>query len=144
MRAHMIARRTFLRHVSLGTTVIGGAGVLQACGAQAASARSVLPPSPTSPRPQGSKWDMSWVSRVNRPHRVVFDVTKIAEGQALWQASSWMRGYVEAEGATDDDLNAVLVFRHAAVTMVLDDAMWARLGVSSGQTHGPADSTAAA
>jgi hypothetical protein len=85
---------------------------------------------------------MSWVARLNRPHRVVFDVTKIAEGQALWQASTWMRGYAEAEGATDDDLNAVLVFRHAAVAMVLDDAMWTRLGVSTAQPHTGADSAA--
>jgi hypothetical protein len=137
----VIPRRKFLRTVSLGTTMIGGASVLQACAAQSASARSVLPPSPAS-RPQSTKWDMSWVARVNRPHRVVFDVAKVAEGVALFQASTWMYGYAEAEGATDNDLNAVLVFRHAAVTMVLGDAMWARLGISSGQTHGAADSTA--
>jgi len=69
---------------------------------------------------------------------VVFDVTKISDGDALWQATSWMQGYAEAEGATDADLNAVLVFRHSAVTMVLNDAMWTRLGVASGR----ADSTA--
>ena len=76
---------------------------------------------------------MSRVWRVNRPHRVVFDVTKISDGDALWQTTSWMQGYAEGEGATDADLNAVLVFRHAAVTMVLNDAMWARLAVASGK-----------
>lgn len=135
----MIPRRKFLRTVSLGTTMIGGASMLEACAANAAGAGS--PPTPARSPSQNSKWDMSWVGRVNRPHRVVFDVTKVAEGQALWQASTWMRGYADAEGAKDDDLNLVLVFRHAAVTMVLDDAMWGRLGVAAEKAHGSADTT---
>jgi intracellular sulfur oxidation DsrE/DsrF family protein len=131
-----VPRRSFLRTISVGSS-LGAVGLLDACALHAApveTGAAAVQPS-TSRR---ATWDMSWVARVNRPHRVVFDVTKVSDGDALWQTTSWMQGYTEAEGATDADLNAVLVFRHAAVTMVLNDAMWTRLGVSSGR----ADSTA--
>jgi len=84
---------------------------------------------------------MSWVARLTRPHRVVFDVTKISDGDALWQTTSWMQGYGDAEGATDADLNAVLVFRHGAVAMVLSDAMWARLDPGGARPTQPAATT---
>jgi len=119
--------------MSIGSSILGAGGLLDACAAQSTLARGGT----QSPQPAGVRrttWDMSWVSRVNRPHRVVFDVTKISDGDALWQTTSWMQGYAEAEGATDAELNAVLVFRHGAVVMVLDDAMWTRLGVSGGRT----------
>jgi len=132
-----IPRRSFLRTMSIGSSLVGAGGLLDACAGQSALAHG----STQSPQPAGARrttWDMSWVSRVNRPHRVVFDVTKISDGDALWQTTSWMQGYAEAEGATDADLNAVLVFRHGAVVMVLDDAMWTRLGVSAGRADQPA------
>ena len=133
-----VPRRSFLRTMSVGSS-LGAAGLLDACAMHSAPVQAGAPaPQPSATR--RTTWDMSWVARVNRPHRVVFDVTKTSDGDALWQTTSWMQGYADAEGATDSDLNAVLVFRHAAVTMVLNDAMWTRLGVSTGKP----DSTAAA
>jgi intracellular sulfur oxidation DsrE/DsrF family protein len=134
-----IPRRNFLRTMSIGSSLVGAGVLLDACASPSLTQGVATAPQPASAR--RTNWDMSWVSRVNRPHRVVFDVTKTSDGDALWQATSWMQGYAEAEGATDADLNAVLVFRHAAVTMVLNDEMWARLGVSSGRTDS-ASSTA--
>jgi hypothetical protein len=124
-------RRHFLRSVSTSSSLLGIGALLEGCGFQSASARPAAP-SPTPAR--RGVWDMSWVARVNRPHRVVFDVTKVSDGDSLWQASSWMEGYAQAEGAGDSDLNAVLVFRHAAVTMVLEDQMWARLNTKASTT----------
>jgi hypothetical protein len=131
-----IPRRGFLRAMSLGTTLIGAGGLLEGCATQAPLLHEAVRTSPST-APRRTTWDMSWVARLTRPHRVVFDVTKISDGDALWQTTSWMQGYAEAEGATDADLNAVLVFRHSAVAMVLSDEMWARLdpgGARPGQT----------
>jgi intracellular sulfur oxidation DsrE/DsrF family protein len=110
-------------------STLGAAGLLHAFAAPLAGA------SPTTPR---ETWDTSWVKRLTRPHRVVFDVTKINDGTAFWQSTSWMQGYAETENTTDADVNVVLVLRHEAVRMALNDAMWARLtsdGTSSAKRN---------
>src|SRR5215211_1807983 len=135
-----IPRRSFLRTMSLGTTLIGAGSLLEGCAPQAPLLHEAARTSPLA-APRRTTWDMSWVARLTRPHRVVFDVTKISDGDALWQTTSWMQGYADAEGATDADLNAVLVFRHGAVAMVLSDAMWARLDPGGARPTQPAATT---
>ncbi|HEU4643232.1 MAG TPA: hypothetical protein VFS44_12330 [Gemmatimonadaceae bacterium] len=94
-----------------------------------------LPPSPTPrdgdtffPEPRGG-WDMSWTEKITGRHRQVFDAPEVAEGTALHQARMFLAGYEEVYGAKGADVNAVLVFRHRAVPVVLDDAMWAKYPV---------------
>ena len=70
---------------------------------------------------------MSWVERVKGAHRQVFDAPEIANGTVLHQASTWMRDYATVYGAKDADMSGVLVIRHAAIPMVLDDVLWERL-----------------
>jgi hypothetical protein len=118
-------RRDFVRAFSLGTTAFASGGILEAC----ATAPVATTPSPATRSP--TEWDMSWLERLTAPHRVVFDVTATANGMALWQSAAWMEGFALAHGVKDTDLNAVLVFRHDAVTMVLDDPMWTRLGLTA-------------
>jgi intracellular sulfur oxidation DsrE/DsrF family protein len=76
-------------------------------------------------------WDMSWVDRLTKPHRFVFDPTGSGE-MAVFQLNNWMQGYADAYGKTDADLNPVIVFRHESVGVVLSDAMQGRIGRSHG------------
>jgi intracellular sulfur oxidation DsrE/DsrF family protein len=76
------------------------------------------------------KWDMSWVERVNKPHRFVFDPTGSGE-MAIMQLGNWMQGFADAYGKSDADLNPVIVFRHEAVGVVLNDTMQTRIGRST-------------
>lgn len=71
-------------------------------------------------------WDMSWVTRLRGEHRLAFDAPEISDGLALIQARNWMVGNAEVYGARDDQMTAVLVIRHNAVPMVMNDAMWER------------------
>jgi hypothetical protein len=115
-------RRDFLRTVSIGSTIAAATG-LEAC----ASSVSALTTSPT-PQPAG-QWDLSWVDRIKAPYRVVFNITQ-KNDLGLMQSWMWMDGFRQAYGTEDKDLNAVLVFRHEAVAMMLDDAMWARMAIT--------------
>jgi hypothetical protein len=74
-------------------------------------------------------WDDSWVQRITGGHRQVFDAPDIAEGTVLHQARVFMQGYADVYGTTDADTSAVLVIRHKAIPMVLDDAAWDRYGL---------------
>jgi hypothetical protein len=106
----MTQRRDFLRKASVLAAGTLAAGSLEA---QAAA-----------PAAQGD-WDMSWTERVTGRHKMVFDAHAVAEGVGLHQARSFLAGYSTVYGLTDKDLTAVLVIRHGAVPMVMNDSLWA-------------------
>lgn len=111
-------RRSFLARLA------GGAAAL-AMGPHLGSLSATEPP-PVTPAARPAEWDDSWVRRITAPHRQVFDSPEIEEGVALHQARTWIQGYREVYDTTDADHNAVIVIRHAAVPMVMDDATWDR------------------
>lgn len=106
----MTQRRDFLRQASLLA-----AGTLAAAPIAADAA---------TPRAQDG-WDMSWTARVTGRHRMCFDAHEISDGVCLHQARSFLQGYKDVYGLGDTDVSAVLVIRHAAVPMVMNDALWA-------------------
>ena len=128
--AHATPRRGFLGRLAAAGAALAGAGVAsRALGAQAAAAPASPAPAPAAPPVADSPWDMSWVERVRGTHRQVFDAPELAEGTVLHQARAWMAGFAEVYGAKDADMSAVLVIRHAAIHMVLNDALWERLEI---------------
>lgn len=80
--------------------------------------------------PSQSPWDMSWVDRVRGEHRMLFDSPDIADGLVLVQSRNWLAANAEVYGLRNDQMTAVLVFRHAAVPMVLNDGMWEKYDVA--------------
>jgi hypothetical protein len=109
-------RRGFLGRLLGGAAALAGGGLL---------GRDLVA-QPAAPR-QGTTWDMSWVQRVTGAHRQVFDAPEVADGTVLHQASTWMRDYATVYGTKDGDMSAVLVVRHAAIPIVLNDTLWERL-----------------
>lgn len=113
----MTQRREFLRQASL-----------LAAGTMAASPLVVdaapLTGTAESPAVQGG-YDMSWADRITGKYRMAFDAHEISDGVCLHQARSFLAGYGSVFGLKDSDVSAVLVIRHAAVPMVMNDALWA-------------------
>lgn len=106
----MTQRRDFLRKASVLAAGTLAAGSLDA---QAAA-----------PAAQGT-WDMSWVDRVTGRYKMAFDAHEVSDGVCLHQARSFLAGYNTVYGLTDKDVSAVLIIRHAAVPMVINDSLWA-------------------
>jgi hypothetical protein len=123
VRRGLVGRRAFVRDA---TTTLGAGllGSVQACLPSPVRSRSRAATSPAAM----PAWDMSWVQRLSGRHGMVFDSPEISGGAVLFQVRSWIRGYREAEGVVEH-LQPVLVIRHAAVPMVLNDAMWSRLDI---------------
>ena len=109
-------RRGFLARLAGGVTALMAGGLI----APAAAATDGRTPRASGP------WDDSWVQRVTGKHRQVFDSPQIAEGAALDQARMFMRGYSDVYGTTDAETSAVLVIRHEAIPIVLNDETWDR------------------
>jgi intracellular sulfur oxidation DsrE/DsrF family protein len=70
-------------------------------------------------------WDLSWLDTLaSKKHKAVFDATMITSGLAPGHVDLYLRDYKEIYGTDDKDMGAVLVIRHEAVPMFLNDAFW--------------------
>ena len=105
-------RRAFLERLASGAAALAGSSL-------------ITPPLRADPRrAAGEKWDVSWAERLTRKHRAVFDCPELSQGAALLRALIWIKHYGEVYGAPTADMNAVVVVRHAAIAMIMDDEFW--------------------
>jgi hypothetical protein len=111
-------RRDAIRHLA------GGALALLTVGS-AACAPAATAASPTPSPGARTTFDMSWLQRVNRRRRTVFDTNEVSGGAGLAFVTAYLQGARDAYG--DPDASTVLVHRHASVPIVLGDDMWRRL-----------------
>ena len=116
-------RRGFLGRL----TAAGAAAALSLRGGPLAALAPASPRSdePLPPLPPGD-WDMRWVEQLHGNRRQLFDAPALADGIPLHQVSAWMQGYTDVYGTSDSDVQPVLVIRHFAIPMALDDAAWDR------------------
>ncbi|HEY7877849.1 MAG TPA: hypothetical protein VIC55_06475, partial [Gemmatimonadaceae bacterium] len=119
-------RRGFLAQLAAGIAAIATTGVVArplAGAGRRPDARAALDTASSLPR---GPWDMSWVDRITAQRRQIFDSPNVSDGAALGKAQLYLAGYHEVYGTSDADLNAVIVFRHRAIPMVLADSVWTR------------------
>ncbi|MEP6619056.1 MAG: hypothetical protein ABJE47_07075 [bacterium] len=121
---HEQPRREFLQHLMGAGVAIAGTGLLSGCAMATSSAATAGgPASPSAPE----TWDMSWTQRLAR-HRTAYDSPEVQDGAALGFADAMMTGY-KATGVDESKVTAVIILRHAASVMTLNDAMWDRLAL---------------
>lgn len=109
--------------VLAGTACVAPATAGQG-GATAPTPNTGTPPTPAPATPV--HWDDSWFSRLTAKHKAVFDSPQFEDGLVLSNAAGYIRGMRDAVAAGETDVQAVVVMRHAAIPMVLNDAMWAK------------------
>ncbi len=119
-------RRGFVGRLIAGAAAVAGSSFLS-------RDLGALPLSASAPSaaPVNAEWDMSWVDRITGKYKQVFDSPEIVQGTALTQTRTWMNGYAEVYGAKPADMSGVLVIRHAAIFMILNDVMWDELDLGN-------------
>lgn len=117
-------RRDALRQLAGGALALVAIGTT-AC-APAATAATATSPTP-QPANRASAFDMSWLQRVNKRRRTVFDTNDVTGGIGLAFVAAYLSGAKDAYG--DPDASTVLVHRHTSVPIVMNDEMWRRLGL---------------
>ena len=114
-----IPRRDFVSQAALSALVLG-----------AACTPGTMAPAAT-PRPAAggtaSQWDDSWFGRLTAPHKAVFEQPEIDYGSVTSYASRYLNGMRDAIG--DQNAQVVLVIRHNAIPLALNDAMWEKYGI---------------
>ncbi len=104
-------RRDFLGRLAAGAAV--------AAGGMSAGAAPVRAQDPL--KPVSDKFDMSWTDRVQGRFRGVFDSPKVADGGEIFRAAIWHDQVIETYGVKPEDVTTVLVIRHAAIPLIMDD-----------------------
>lgn len=116
-------RRDFLAQVAAAAAVL--AATACAAGPAAAAAKAAVPRPATPPAPP--HWDDSWTARVSAAkHKAVFDAPAIADGVAFANAYVFMLTYHQMYATSDTDTLPVIVIRHAAIPLAVDDELWDR------------------
>ena len=114
--------------------LLGGASLLGVTGTPSV-ARALTPPPPPSPdsnehpQPVTETWDMSWTTKVSGKYKAVFDSPEMSDGAALFRAVAWCDQYKEVYGAERSDMSPVIVFRHTAIDLVMNDDYWRRFNI---------------
>ncbi len=114
-------RRGFLERLLAGSA-------LTAAGLSVPGAAEASPPTPAAgglDPLKNTRWDLSWIKRIGGRHRAVFDNPNV-DGTGVIRAWIWMNQCKAAFGSRDGDCTAVVVMRHGAVMLAMNDASWER------------------
>lgn len=121
-------RREFLARTAAGAAAFGGLSLSYAFTARELLAADV---------PAASDWDVSWTKRITGAHKAVFDVPEIESGYGVWRASVVPRQYQAVFGTAPRTFSTVLILRHNAIALAMQQAFWDRYGIgkAKGVTH---------
>ena len=84
---------------------------------------------PTSRQPITGAVDPSfetWLNRITGKHKMLFDAPEVNGGMPVIWPRVWLNGNNENYGTKDADNSAVLVLRHSAIPIAMQDALWAK------------------
>jgi hypothetical protein len=82
-------------------------------------------------------WDVSWSAKLNGKYKAVFDNTDVESGYGVWRASAWAGQYADVLKAAPADLSSVIVLRHNAIVLAMQQAFWDKYGIGASKkvTH---------
>lgn len=103
-------RRDFLQFAAIAAAMGVGAS-LPAATAQAAT---------------GSTDFTKWLDSISGKHKVVLDVREPNDGMAVAWAWVYLFTGPQAYGVKENELGTVMVYRHNAIPVVMDDSMWSK------------------
>jgi hypothetical protein len=113
-------RRDFVQHLAIGAAALTGVPSL--------SNRAWLTPSGIAAH-QGQTWDVSWANRITNRHKTVFDCAEVESGYGVWRLAAWAGQYMDVMKLTAAQLSPVLILRHNAIALAMNQAFWDKYGI---------------
>ena len=85
----------------------------------------------------------TWLNRITGKHKMIFDAPEANGGMPVIWPRVWLNGNNENYGTKDADNSAVVVLRHSAIPIAMQDALWAKykLGEAFSIKEGEAPAT---
>jgi hypothetical protein len=119
-------RRQFLDKLATGSLALGAMPMALHALPGALSAGSL---------PQQGGYDLSWTGRINGRLKAVFDVPEVEHGWGAWRAIGWGRT-MEQMGTPPRELSSVMVLRHNAIILAMNQAFWDKYAVGKAKGVG--------
>jgi hypothetical protein len=93
--------------------------------------RDLVPPVTTG------DWDLSWADKLTGKYRACFDCADVESGYGVWRAAAWANQTADVMKAQPADVNPVLVLRHNAIVLAMQQSFWDRyrIGTLKKVTH---------
>jgi hypothetical protein len=102
---------------------IGGTSLL-AVAAPSIVPRALRAAERIHPSALDTAFDLTWADRVTGKFRAVFDSPEISEGAGLFRSIVWCDEYKAVYGTARSDMSPVLVVRHEAIELAMNDEYW--------------------
>jgi len=91
---------------------------------------SLLAEMPASPATGASaEWDLSWTEKITGKHKAVFDIVETENGVGVLRAAFWGNQYIDVMKAAPADLSPILVLRHNAIILAMNQAFWDKYNI---------------
>ena len=68
----------------------------------------------------------AWLNRITGKHKMLFDAPEVNSGMPVVWPRVWLNGNNDNYGTKDGENSAVIVLRHAAIPLAMQDALWAK------------------
>src|SRR5258707_8685177 len=68
----------------------------------------------------------TWLNRITGKHKMIFDAPEVNGGMPVIWPRVWLNGNNENYATKDADNSAVVVLRHSAIPIAMQDAVWAK------------------
>lgn len=119
----MSSRREFLERSSAGAAVFGVVGL---------PIGLFTPPSAVPPASSNlsDEWDVTWPTHITGKHKALFDVAEVESGFGVWRAAAWAAEYRDVMRVSAAQLSPVIVLRHNAIVLAMQQSFWDRYGVA--------------
>jgi intracellular sulfur oxidation DsrE/DsrF family protein len=107
-------RREFVERMAIGAAMAGGIPL------------SIKPGSnnPELKNTAADEWNLEWPNQLTGKHKAVFDAAGVEGGAGVWRAMMWGKQYQRFLSATPADLSSVVVLRHDAIILAMQQDFW--------------------
>src|SRR5256886_15701564 len=75
----------------------------------------------------------AWLNKITGKHKMLFDAPEVNSGMPVVWPRVWLNGNNENYGTKYTDNSAVIVLRHAAIPIAMQDAVWAKYKLEIGR-----------
>lgn len=117
-------RREFLQRLALGSVAFGALPASLGASESTPSSSAFNEFAALVEQPAAPGFDVAWAQKITGKYRAVFDVPSINGGSGVWRAGLWVNHYKDFLKAQPTELNPVIVIRHEAIPLIMNQEFW--------------------